>query len=118
MPGEQLWAVACQVRVLPRFRLHNRGGLNRPSAHDRGYWCIKPRGRPGADALANLTKQEADEARTSLRLKEVAMRYRIGFFAAVDARKRQFLQRLAVNFNTRARVANQVIEAMLVKNHH
>ena len=35
----------------------------------------------------------------------------------IDARERKFLQRLAVNFNIRARVANQVIEAMLVKNH-
>lgn len=35
----------------------------------------------------------------------------------IDARERKFLLRLAVNFNVRARVANQVIEAMLVKNH-
>jgi tellurite resistance protein len=35
----------------------------------------------------------------------------------IDARERKFLQRLAVNFNIRARVASQVIEAMLVKNH-
>ena len=35
----------------------------------------------------------------------------------IDARERKFLQRLAVNFNIRARVANQVVEAMLVKNH-
>jgi hypothetical protein len=35
----------------------------------------------------------------------------------IDARERKFLQRLAVNFNIRARVANHVIEAMLVKNH-
>ena len=34
----------------------------------------------------------------------------------IDARERTFLQRLAVNFNIRARVANQVIDAMLVKN--
>jgi len=34
----------------------------------------------------------------------------------IDARERRFLQRLAVNFNVRAGVANQVIQAMLVKN--
>jgi tellurite resistance protein len=34
----------------------------------------------------------------------------------IDARERKFLRHLAVNFNIRARVANQVIEAMLVKN--
>lgn len=37
--------------------------------------------------------------------------------ARIDARERKFLQRLAVNFNIRARMANQVIETMLVKNH-
>jgi tellurite resistance protein len=35
----------------------------------------------------------------------------------IDARERRFLQRLAVNFNIRARVASHVIEAMLIKNH-
>ena len=35
----------------------------------------------------------------------------------IDAGERKFLQRLAVNFNIRARVASQVVEAMLVKNH-
>ena len=35
----------------------------------------------------------------------------------IDARERTFLRRLAVDFNIRARVASQVIEAMLVKNH-
>ena len=35
----------------------------------------------------------------------------------IDARERKFLRRLAVNFNIRARVASQVIEALLVKNH-
>lgn len=35
----------------------------------------------------------------------------------IDARERKFLQRLAVDFNMRAGVASQVIEAMLVKNH-
>ena len=35
----------------------------------------------------------------------------------IDARERKFLQRLAVNFNIRAGVASQVIQAMLVKNH-
>jgi len=34
----------------------------------------------------------------------------------IDARERKFLQRLAVNFNIRARVASQVVEAMLLKN--
>jgi tellurite resistance protein len=34
----------------------------------------------------------------------------------IDARERRFLHRVAVNFNIRARVASQVIEAMLVKN--
>jgi tellurite resistance protein len=34
----------------------------------------------------------------------------------IDARERKFLQRLAVNFNIRARVARHVVEAMLVKN--
>ncbi len=35
----------------------------------------------------------------------------------MDARERKFLQRLAVNFNIRARVASHVIESMLIKNH-
>ena len=35
----------------------------------------------------------------------------------IDARERKFLRRLAVDFNIRAGVASQVIEAMLVKNH-
>jgi tellurite resistance protein len=35
----------------------------------------------------------------------------------IDLRERKFLRRLAVEFNIRARVANHVIEAMLVKNH-
>jgi tellurite resistance protein len=34
----------------------------------------------------------------------------------IDARERKFLRRLAVEFNLRARVASQVIEAMIVKN--
>ena len=34
----------------------------------------------------------------------------------IDARERTFLQRLAIDFNIRARVASQVIEAMLAKN--
>jgi tellurite resistance protein len=34
----------------------------------------------------------------------------------IDARERKFLRTLAVDFNIRARVASQVIEAMLVKN--
>lgn len=34
----------------------------------------------------------------------------------IDARERKFLHRLAVDLNIRARVASQVIEAMLVKN--
>lgn len=35
----------------------------------------------------------------------------------IDARERKFLQRLAVDFNIRARVASHVVEAMRVKNH-
>ena len=35
----------------------------------------------------------------------------------IDAREQKFLQRLAVNVNIRARLANHVIDAMLVKNH-
>jgi hypothetical protein len=35
----------------------------------------------------------------------------------IDARERKFLQRLAVNFNIRARVASHVVGAMLVKNY-
>jgi tellurite resistance protein len=35
----------------------------------------------------------------------------------IDARERKFLRRLAGDFDIRARVAGQVIEAMLVKNH-
>ncbi len=34
----------------------------------------------------------------------------------IDARERKFLQRLAVNFNIRARVASHVVDAMLIKN--
>jgi tellurite resistance protein len=35
----------------------------------------------------------------------------------IDARERKFLRRLAVDFNIRARVASDVIDAMLVKNY-
>jgi hypothetical protein len=35
----------------------------------------------------------------------------------IDAREQKFLRRLAIDFNIGARVASQVIEAMLVKNH-
>jgi tellurite resistance protein len=35
----------------------------------------------------------------------------------IDARERKFLHRLTADFDIRARVASQVIEAMLVKNH-
>jgi hypothetical protein len=35
----------------------------------------------------------------------------------IDRRERKFLRRLAVDFNIRAGVASQIIEAMLVKNH-
>ena len=35
----------------------------------------------------------------------------------IDARERKFLQRLAIHFHIRARVASQVIEAMLATNH-
>ena len=35
----------------------------------------------------------------------------------IDARGRKFLQRLSVTLNIQSRVASQVIEAMLVKNH-
>src|SRR6188508_1278749 len=35
----------------------------------------------------------------------------------IDVRERTFLRRLAANFNIGARVATQVIDAMLVKNH-
>lgn len=35
----------------------------------------------------------------------------------IDARERKFLRNLAVDFDIRARVASQIIEAMLVKNH-
>ena len=35
----------------------------------------------------------------------------------IDAGERKFLRRLAVDFDIGARVASQVIEAMLVKNH-
>jgi hypothetical protein len=35
----------------------------------------------------------------------------------IDAQERRFLQRLAVSFNIDSRVATDVIEMMLVKNH-
>jgi tellurite resistance protein len=35
----------------------------------------------------------------------------------IDARERKFLRDLAVGFNIRARVASQIVEAMLIKNH-
>ena len=35
----------------------------------------------------------------------------------IDARERRFLHRLAVDLNIRSRVARQLIDAMLVKNH-
>jgi tellurite resistance protein len=35
----------------------------------------------------------------------------------IDARERKFLRRLASDFNIRARVASQIVDAMLVKNH-
>jgi tellurite resistance protein len=35
----------------------------------------------------------------------------------IDRRERKFLERLAASFNIRARAANELIDAMLVKNH-
>jgi tellurite resistance protein len=35
----------------------------------------------------------------------------------IDARERRFLQRLAVDFNVRPRMASHIVEAMLIKNH-
>jgi hypothetical protein len=38
-------------------------------------------------------------------------------YITIDARERKFLQRLAANFGIEARMATDVIEVMLLKNH-
>jgi tellurite resistance protein len=78
------------------------------------------------DRMKTLLEQQEAAAVMDAAARTIPARLRPSAFAMVadllladgkiDARERKFLQRLAVNFNIRARVANQVIEAMLVKN--
>jgi len=79
------------------------------------------------DRMKRLLEEEERSAVMDAAAKAIPARLRPSAFAIVadllladgkiDARERKFLERLAVNFNIRARVASQVVEAMLVKNH-
>ena len=79
------------------------------------------------DRMKRLVEEEEPSTVMDAAARGIPARLRPSAFAIVadllladgkiDARERTFLRRLAVNFNIRARVASQVIEAMLVKNH-
>ena len=79
------------------------------------------------DRMKRLLEQQDAAAVMDAAARTIPVRLRRSAFAIVadllladgkiDARERRFLHRLATNFNIRAYVANQVIEAMLVKNH-
>ena len=79
------------------------------------------------DRMKRLLEEQEPSAVMEAAAKAIPAKLRPSAFAIVadllladgkiDARERKFLQRLAVNFNIRARVASHVIEAMLVKNH-
>ena len=79
------------------------------------------------DRMKRLLEEEDASSVMDVAASAIPARLRPSAFAVVadllladgkiDARERKFLQRLAINFNIRARVASHVIEAMLVKNH-
>ena len=79
------------------------------------------------DRMKRLLEQQEASAVMEAAARAIPAKLRPSAFAIVadllladgkiDARERKFLRRLAVNFNIRARVASQVIEALLVKNH-
>ena len=79
------------------------------------------------DGMKRLLEEEDAAAVIEAAAKSVPVKLRPAAFAVVtdllladgkiDARERKFLRRLAADFNIRARVANQIIEAMLLKNH-
>jgi len=79
------------------------------------------------DRMKRLLEQQEASAVMEAAARAIPAKLRPSAFAIVadllladgkiDAQERKFLRRLAVNFNIRARVASQVIEALLVKNH-
>jgi tellurite resistance protein len=79
------------------------------------------------DRMKGLLEQQERSAVMEAAARSIPAKLRPSAFAIVadllladgkiDARERKFLQRLAVDFNIRARVASDVIQAMLVKNH-
>lgn len=79
------------------------------------------------DRMKRLAEEQDPSVVTEAAARAIPAKLRPSAFAIVadllladgkiDARERKFLQRLAVNFNIRARVASQVVEAMVVKNH-
>ena len=97
-------------------------------------WSTKRFRRKSGETVGRLIDRmkrllEAQEASTVMdtAARTIPARLRPSAFAIVadllladgkiDARERKFLQRLAVDFNIRARVASHVVEAMRVKNH-
>ena len=79
------------------------------------------------DRMKRLLEEQEPSAVMETAAKAIPARLRPSAFAIVadllladgriDTRERRFLQRLAIDFNIPARMASQVIEAMLVKNH-
>ena len=79
------------------------------------------------DRMKRMLEEQEAMAVTEAAARAIPARLRPSAFATVadllladgkiDARERKFLQHLAGNFNIRARVANQVMEVMLIKNH-
>jgi tellurite resistance protein len=78
------------------------------------------------DRMRSLLEEQEPAAVMEAAAKRIPTKLRPSAFAIVadllladgkiDARERKFLRRLAVDFNIRAPVASQIVEAMLVKN--
>ena len=79
------------------------------------------------DRMKRMLEEQEPEAVMDAAARAIPAKLRPSAFAIVadllladgkiDARERKFLRRLAADFNIPARVASQVIEGMLVKNH-
>ena len=79
------------------------------------------------DRMKRLLEEQEPATVMAIAAKTIPARLRPSAFAIVadllladgkiDARERKFLRRLAANFSIEARMATEVIEVMLVKNH-
>jgi tellurite resistance protein len=79
------------------------------------------------DRMRTLLEEQEPAAVMAAAAKAIPAKLRPSAFAIVadllladgkiDARERKFLRRLSVDFNIRPRLASQIVETMLVKNH-